>query len=511
MPGDVPALKVTGLSKTFPVTKALDSLSLELEAGGVTALLGENGSGKSTLVKILAGVQPPDPGGAIGAWGRDLGGSLTPAAARDAGLRFVHQDVGLLPEMTVADNVALGSAYLSGPMARVRPRAERARTVELLGAFGLAIDPDALAGSLSPLERTMVAVARAMASTRRGARRIVVLDEPTATLPAEEVGVLFDAIRAACADGAAVLLVTHRLPEVMALADRIAVLRDGRLVADRQLGGLGTDDLVTLMLGKELERVSAPEGERVPTRRSDLAVAVKGLSGKRLAEVDLDIYGGEILGLAGLVGSGRSELMRILAGVQGRVDGLLEVAGEPVQMRSPRDAIARGIVLVPQERRRDGCILAMKLRENLTLGNLDDVAGFGTVRRRAERRLATDMIERFGIRPPAPEQPMSLFSGGNQQKAVIARSVQRDPTVLLLDEPTQGIDIGARTEIAAILRDLRRRGTAIVLASSDDDELLELADRVAVFSRGRLVRELQGTNLTREELARATKGAEVTI
>jgi ribose transport system ATP-binding protein len=350
-----------------------------------------------------------------------------------------------------------------------------------------------------------VAIARAFGNDTTLAGRVVVLDEPTAALPGDEVARVFRAIRHARQAGAAVILVSHRLEEVLEIADDVVVLRDGRAVDARAVEGLGADDLITSMLGHELERAA---GVTVAADVDDTALLqVRDLVGARLRGVSFDVGRGEVLGVAGVVGCGRSELARVLAGVQRPRSGTVQLDGEAKQFADPHAAVVAGIVAVPQNRRRDGVLLEMTVRENLTLGDLGPVSRLGAIRGALERSEARDLIERFDIRPPSLELPLRLLSGGNQQKVAIARAVRLSPKILVLDEPTQGVDVGARSEIAQIVVALKRQGVGIVLATSDEDELLELADRVIVLDRGRLREVLHRQEITRDRLALALSGS----
>ncbi|WP_019634134.1 sugar ABC transporter ATP-binding protein [Actinomadura atramentaria] len=499
-----PALRVRGLGKTFGRNRVLSGLSFEVRAGAVTALLGENGSGKSTLVKILAGVHAPDPGDArVEAAGTPVALPLTPDRAHAAGLRFLHQDLGLVPELTVADNLALADRSGRSGLAPTRRRDERRRAAELLAPFDVAADPGAHVADLPVSERSMVAVARTFGDVPPGRPPVVFLDEPTAALAADDVARLFAAIRRLCARGAAVVLISHRLEEVLEIADHVLVLRDGRLVADRPAAGLTTATLVEDMTGRRVE-----PGRAAPAGGGDAAggvpaLSVRGLRGTRLRGVDLDLRAGEVLGLTGLVGCGRSELARIVGGAQRPRGGSVEVGGTAVRLRSPADAIARGIVGVPQDRHAHGVLLDLSVRENLTLGDLRPVTRRGAIGRAAERAEARALIEEFDIRPPDPEAALRTLSGGNQQKVALARAVRLEPRVLVLDEPSQGIDIGAREGIGRVVRRLRDAGVAVLLATSDLDELMDLADRVVVLDRGRVHATLRPADAGRDDLFHA--------
>jgi ribose transport system ATP-binding protein len=505
---DAVALSVQGVSKTFGVTRALDDVFLAFRAGQITALLGENGSGKSTLIKILAGAYTPDPGHATATVrGEGVPLPLSAEQSHRLGLRFLHQDLGLVLEASIADNVALYDGFVS-PSLALRRREERRRTAALLERFEVTADPDAIVADLSPSEQTMVAIARAFGDETRWPERVVVLDEPTAALPGDEVARVFRAIRRACRAGAAIILVSHRLDEVLEVGDRVAVLRDGRVVAEESLEGLGADDLIAMMLGHALVRAD-PDLRGGEERSHDALFRVTDLARDRVRGVSFALKAGEVLGIAGLVGSGRSELVRLLGGVQRPTAGTIGLAGETKRFSEPSEAVAAGVVTVPQNRRRDGVILEMTISENLTLGDLGAVSWKGSIRPRQERAEAQALIERFDIRPPLLALPLRLLSGGNQQKVAIARAVRLNPRVLLLDEPTQGVDVGARSEIGEIIVSLKRAGVGIVLASSDLDELLELADRVIVLDRGRVRDDLHRSEIHRDRLALALAGPEL--
>ncbi|MFJ5116697.1 sugar ABC transporter ATP-binding protein [Kitasatospora sp. NPDC088548] len=495
--GSAAALEVRGLSKSFGANRVLRDLAFALRPGAVTALLGENGSGKSTLVKVLAGVHAPD-GGELAVHGEPLALPLTPDRARAAGLRFLHQDLGLVEELTVADNLALTLRERRPALAPVNRRAEAARAAELLDAFAVAAPAGAHVADLPASQRGMLAVARVFGDV--GATPVVFLDEPTAALAADDVARLYTAVRRIAERGASVVLISHRLEEVLEVADQILVLRDGRLVADRPNQGLTVARLVEDMTG----RPPAPVDTAAPSPAAgEPVLAVRGLRGARLHGVDLELHPGEVLGVTGLVGCGRSELARIVGGSQRPAGGAVEVDGRPRTFRSAADAIAAGIVSVPQNRHLQGVILDLTVRENLTLGDLRPVSGRWAVSGARERAEARRLIEEFDIRPGDPEADVRSLSGGNQQKVALARAVRLAPRVLVLDEPSQGIDIGAREGIARVVRRLSEDGVAVLLATSDLDELMDLADRVVVLDRGRVTATVPMAGTGRAELFHA--------
>jgi ribose transport system ATP-binding protein len=506
-------LVIEALSKTFAGTKALDGVTAHFPAGKITALLGENGSGKSTLIKILAGFYHPDPGGRITVAGRDLPTPVLPSRAHDAGLRFIHQDLGLVEGLTVADNFSFVNGYGTRLVGPISGRDLRRRVQQALDRFRVDVSPRGLVSSLSPTERTMVAIARAFADDGTEPAftdRVLILDEPTAALPAHEVHTVFGALRQARAAGATVVFVSHRTDEVRELADRLVVLRDGKLTADRDLRGLGVKDIIDLILGREFEQWESKIRQTQRGVTDHVLMQCAGLRGRRLDGVDLSLHKGEILGVTGLLGCGRSELTRLITGAQAPAAGQLLLDGEPVSFSSPGAAIKAGIASVPQNRRTEGCIPAMSLRQNITLSDLGPFWRGGWLRQADERIATRSAVERFGIKPASTEKAMSKFSGGNQQKAVLAKWTRIGPRILVLDEPTQGVDVGAKQEIAQIITELADDGVGILLASSDFEELVNLCDRVIVLNRGQLVAEVPREDLTESQLTLlSTTGEEV--
>ncbi|MCC9204163.1 sugar ABC transporter ATP-binding protein [Arthrobacter sp. zg-Y769] len=507
------ALSIRGISKTFTGQRALDDVSLDIQTGKVTALLGMNGSGKSTLIKILAGVYAPDPGGSLAVRGKDLGLPLTPSAAHAAGLRFLHQDLGLVDALTIADNFALSDGFFArSSLSPVKLRKEHAHVAATLELLGIDEHPGRLVADLTPSTRTMVGIARAFqhrsgnggdagpADVDALRRNILVLDEPTASLPAHEadrVLALLDMLRS---HGGTAVYVSHRIEEVRRIADNVAVLRDGRLVADEPLGERDAAAIVSLVIGRELE---APAIRSAEEREGPVLLSTRGLSGPRLDGLDLDVHAGEIVGVTGLIGCGRSELVRLIAGAQQPAAGSMTLAGKPYAPDSAAAAIAAGVACVPQNRRRDGVVLDLGVGENLTLGRLGRYTRGPVVNRAAEKAAAEDLSRRFLVKAASLAAPVRSLSGGNQQKVVVARAASGSPLVLLLDEPSQGVDALARQEISRLLKELADDGVAILVASTDYDDFVGLADRVVVLDRGRIARELSGTDVTEDGIALA--------
>lgn len=478
-------LRVTSLVKDFPGLRALDDVSLEVRSGEVVAVLGHNGSGKSTLVKVLAGRYVPDDGTVE-----------LPASGGDeaAELHFIHQDLALVGALTAVENLNLISS------ARLRPhdsRAERRRATELVSRFGETFDVTVPVASLTPGQRAIVAIARALDGWTHP-RNVLVLDEPTESLHGAEVEVLFSAVRGLAADGAGVMFISHRLDEVLALADRVVVLRDGRVVAAEPVDGLDHDRLVELITGATPAEIEAHQPHDV---RGDPVLSVRGLRGGAIEHLDIDLHPGEVVGVAGVLGSGREAVPSLLFGAVPSHAGTFTVGGAVVLAPTPATSIRRKVAFVPGDRARHGSTAQMSARENLTLPQLRTVRGAGgAISTRRERAEAERRLAAYDVRPHRTEQRFGLFSGGNQQKIVLARWLRDDPLVLLLDEPTQGVDIGAKTTIYEAVGQAAANGTAVLVSSSDTKELLRICDRVLVLRDGRLVAELAGEALTEHRL-----------
>jgi ribose transport system ATP-binding protein len=483
------AFGATGVSKTFAASLALADFDLEVHRGEIHGLLGGNGSGKSTFIKILAGMYQADPGGTLTIRGEQhAADGWSPAAARAAGLHFVHQDLGVFPTLTVTENLALGRGFDTDPVGRIRWRASRTHAREVLARFHVHADPDMPVAALRPADRTMLAVARALQDEDEESAGILVLDEPTASLPVSEVDLLLRALRRHAEAGRTILYVSHRLSEVLSLADRVTVLRDGRKIGTRPTAGMGEGDLVQMIVGRSLDRYF-PDLPDVPDQ-ADLALQVRDLAAGPLEGIDLDVRRGEVVGVAGLLGSGRSELLRAIFGDLPRRSGEIRVGGKALALRTTAQAMRAGIALVPEDRGAEALFAALTVRENLSAATVGSYWRRLRLRHGRERRDARALIGRFGIRPGSDEPPGGTLSGGNQQKVVLARWLRREPAVLLLDEPTQGVDISARAAIYEHVRESAARGTAVLVVASDFDELAHVVDRAVVLRGGRIVAEV---------------------
>ncbi|MEO9323289.1 sugar ABC transporter ATP-binding protein [Nocardioides sp. C4-1] len=498
-PTAAPAVEIRHLTKTFGGRPALDDVSVVFEQGRITALLGQNGSGKSTLIKILAGFYEPDEGGEVSIAGESLPLPASPRDVHRRGVRFLHQDLAVVPGLSVSDNFALVEGF---PGARggalIHQRDHDARVAATLERLDVDVSPCALVGQLAPADQTMVAIARAFHEQERP---IVVLDEPTASLPESEAQKVFAALRKAIAAGGSVVYVSHRLDEVQKLADDLVVLRDGKLVAEVRSHTLSTDAIVELMLGRPVEHHTSGRGAATT---GTPVLSATGLTGARLRSVDVAVQPGEILGITGLVGCGRSELARILAGAQRPDAGELVLDGEEYAPRTPRGARRAGVGYVPQDRRAEGVIADMSVMENASLTVLSTLTRAGLVRRTDERTLVGELAERLNVRMAGVDQPLSGLSGGNQQKVLFARNAALDLKVLVLDEPSAGIDVGARAEIADLCREMAASGIGVVVGSTDFDEIADLCDRVLILNRGQVVHELHGDEITVDRITTAS-------
>ena len=495
-----PLLRMSGLSKTFPGLKALDGVSFAVGAGEVVAVVGHNGSGKSTLVKILANIYQADPGATIEV--RNASGELVADASARQGLHFIHQDLGLIDILTTIENLGLRKAAGGRDFGPVHPVAEREAARRLIARFGASFDPTIPVALLSPAERAIVAIARAMDGWS-GNENVLVLDEPTTAFHGNEVEVLFGAVRRVAAAGAGVVFISHRLDEVLGLADRVVALRDGRVVADQPASTLDHDQMVQLIAGKAVAEVQVDREDHPQAR----VLSVTGLCGEKVRDVSFELGVGEIVGVTGILGSGREELASLLFGATHRAGGSVQVMCEELVSDDTAASIDAGLAYVPADRRRGGAIMEMNVRENLTLPLMRPLRrGLGRLDARAERSETRRWIDTVGLRPPNPDQPLKLFSGGNQQKVVLAKWLRTEPRVLLLDEPTQGVDVGAKAAIYDLIVAAAGEGTGVLVCSSDTKELVSLCDRVLVLEGGRILSEIQRKNLNESLLVRAELG-----
>jgi ribose transport system ATP-binding protein len=487
------ALRVSHLSKTFPGTRALDDVSFDVLPGRIHALLGGNGSGKSTLIKILAGVYRGDPGGTISVGDVELASDHTsPEQARALGLHFVHQNPAVFPDLSVAENMAIGTGFEKTRVGSVDWRALRRRTSALLERFDIGATPDTEVRRLRPAERAMVAIARALQDQEGESTGVLVLDEPTASLPRAEVVRLMLALGRYASSGQTILFVSHRLDEVIESADSATVLRDGRLAGTLEGDDITEPKLITLIAGRALDTVF-PDMPAVPT--DEVALEVRSLAGGPLRDVSFQLKRGEVLGIAGLLGSGRSELLKMVFGAFPIRSGAVMVGGAKVNFRDIGDAMAQGIAYVPEDRGGEAVFRDQTLAENLSAAMIPTYWRGGRLRHRAVNDDARGAITKFLIRATSEQQEMSTLSGGNQQKVIVARWLRRAPKILLLDEPSQGVDVNARAEIYALVKDAVMGGCSVLLVTSDFEELARVSDRVVILAGGRITGELRSPDI----------------
>ena len=501
--GPVPVLRIDSLSKTYPGQVALDRASLQVMPGEVHALVGQNGSGKSTLIKLLGGYVQADHGSEVHLDGRRV--DLWHLGHDDRlRIRIVHQDLGLVPALSTIENLGLGRGYITGAGGRIRWRAEAARAQELLLRFGLAPDVRQPVATLTAAERAAVAIVRALQDWDGERSGLLILDEPTASLNRREVEALFREVRRVAGLGAGVLFVSHMLDEVLDLADRVTVLRDGQVVA----AGVPTDHLderalVDLIVGRSMTDLY-PTSRAVPAGRPVLEAQM--VFGITLRGVGFKVHAGEIVGVAGLVGSGRDEICGAIGGVTPRFAGKVLVDKTKV-FCSPRDSLRAGIALVPADRKGLALDPEDKLVDHVPLPRLGPLQGRVRLHHGDQRTAVAEWVRELDVQPPLLDRRMAKFSGGNQQKAVLARWLRTEPKVLLLDEPTQGVDVGAKAAIYRRIVESAAEGLAVLIASSDAEELVHLCDRVIVLRAGMASAELEGPNLTEERLVAETLGA----
>lgn len=497
-----PFLSLFGVGKTYPGVVALEDLSIDILPGEVIGIVGENGAGKSTLMKIFGGVIAPDKG-TIMLDGEELR-SLTVESSIASGIAFVHQELNLFDNLDVAANIFLGREPLkAGPFRLVDRNRLRDMVTPLLKRVGAHFSADTPVASLSLAEQQLVEIAKALSINAR----LVIFDEPTSSLPLAETERLLGIIKSLKADGISVIFISHRLHEVEHVADRVVVLRDGRLVGTLAKSDIGHDQMVKLMIGRVLAaRTAKPQ-------RAPGSVALKA-SGVRTAAypgrpVDLDIRYGEIMGLAGLVGSGRTELARVLFGIDRSYGGAVVQDGQEILIRSARDAVARGIFLVPEDRKRNGILLDLPIAQNITLADLPKLASSFMLSAARETAAAEKQRVRLGIKAPSVATRTGTLSGGNQQKVVLAKWLSMSPKVMIFDEPTRGIDIGAKNEIYGLMRALADSGVAILMISSDMEEVIGVSDRIAVMHEGQIAGILEEDEFSQENVLLLAVGKRV--
>jgi ribose transport system ATP-binding protein len=507
-PSPAPVLSVRGLSKSFGGAQALRDVALTVRPGEVHGLLGENGSGKSTLIKILAGFHDPDDG-ELEMSGEPVKLPLAPGQFRELGMSFVHQDLGLVPSLSVVENLRIGELAASRRQLHISWGKERRRARETFERFGqVSLPPEARVADLLPVERALLAIVRAVEGIREvteardGHRGLLVLDEPTVFLPRTGIERLFALVREITATGASVLFVSHDLDEVMEITDRVTVLRDGRVVGTVDTREATESKLVELIIGRGLEQLVTEHHD--PTKRT-VAASIRGLSGGMVEDFSVELHEGEVLGLTGLVGSGFEEIPYLVFGAERAEKGELIIGNVPhaLHAMSPQRALELGMAMLPADRQRDGAVGSLSVGENMMLQVVEGYYERLRLNRGRLQRDAGVLCRQYDVRPANPRAAYQSLSGGNQQKALLAKWLQMDPALLLLHEPTQGVDVGARQQIFSLIRDAAERRHTVVCASSDYEQLSTVCDRVLIFGRGRVVSELVGQNVTKDRITQA--------
>ena len=485
-------VSMKNIVKTFPGVKALDNVNFELRSGEVMALLGENGAGKSTLMKILSGVYTKD-SGTMTIFGKEYD-NLTPKQAQAAGVAIIHQELNMCRHLSVAENMFLGREKVKGIV--LKNSEMEAEAAGILGDLKIDIDPRQMVGDLPVSKQQMVEIAKALSIHAK----VLIMDEPTSSLTAKEIDELFRIIRKLKADGCGIVYISHRLEELQAIVDRVTIMRDGQYITDGIFKEMTMDKIIANMVGREIKeqfpRVSCEKGKKI--------FEVKNLNaGKLVRNINFSLYEGEIVGFAGLMGAGRTETTRAIFGVDQKTEGQIFLDGTEVKINCPMDAIKAGIVLAPEDRKKDGLCTKLSIRHNMALPNLDLLCnGLGVISSSKEDKLCEDAVKNLMIKTPTVEVNAANLSGGNQQKVVVGKWLARNSRVVIFDEPTRGIDVGAKVEIYNLMNKLKQEGIAVMFVSSEMPEVLGIADRVIVMCDGRITGEVMARETTQNEVLR---------
>lgn len=483
-------LKADNITVQFPGVKALDHVQLHIRKGTVHALMGENGAGKSTLMKVLIGINHPESGGSILFKGQPLK-LASPHDALSNGIAMIHQELSPIPEMTVAENIYLGREDMRGPF--INQRANIRRTEDLLKRLNIPVRATEKMKNLSMANTQMIEIAKAISYNAD----LVIMDEPTSAITEVEVRHLFQMIADMKAQGISIIYITHKMDEVFEIADDVTILRDGQFIDSKPASELNKDTLINLMVGRELSNIYQKKKAEI----GDPILSIRNFTrGNEFHDVSFDVHRGEIVGMAGLMGAGRSELMMSLFGVTRHETGEIYLNGEKVDIRSPKDAIRHKIAFLTEDRKLTGLYLILSVQENITMASMDQFIGGGLLKHRKITDTCNKEIEKFNIRTPSIHQRVELLSGGNQQKVLLSRWMLTDPDILILDEPTRGIDIGAKSEIYRLMSDLAQQGKAIIMISSELPEIIGMSDRVVVMHEGKVTGILDAAEATQERL-----------
>ncbi|OOH87703.1 ribose ABC transporter ATP-binding protein RbsA [Pasteurellaceae bacterium 15-036681] len=488
-------LKISGIDKAFPGVQALKNACLNVYAGRAMALMGENGAGKSTLMKILTGIYQRDVG-TIEYLGQQVK-FANPKASQEAGLSIIHQELNVLGNLSIAENIFLGREFTHS-WGGIDWRKMYAESDRLLARLGVTHSSRKLTSELSIGERQMVEIAKALSFESK----VIVMDEPTDALTDTETDALFAVIRELKTEGHGIVYISHRIKEIFEICDDVTVLRDGQFIGERAVADLNEDELIEMMVGRKLEdqypHIEVPQG--------DIRLAVKNLTGSGVNDVSFELRSGEILGFSGLMGAGRTELMKVLYGALPHSAGTVQLSGKEISNRSSQDGLSNGIVYISEDRKGDGLILGMSVKENMSLTALEYFSKLGRIDKAQEQMTVGDFIKLFNIKTPSPEKIIGELSGGNQQKVAIAKGLMTLPKVLILDEPTRGVDVWAKKEIYQLINKFKADGLSIILVSSDMPEVLGMSDRILVMREGKISGEFSRQDATQEKLLAAAIG-----
>ncbi len=493
-----PFIEMTGIDKSFSGNQVLSNVNFEVRRGEIHALMGENGAGKSTLIKVLTGIHQCD-SGVVKIDGQEVSFN-NPKESEEKGLIVIHQELNIIPHLTVAENMFLGKELTYGKTGIMNKKAMKKQTVQSLKRLGVTnIHPDETAGNLSVGQQQMVEIARAIATDAR----LVVMDEPTAALTDREIESLFKVVDSLKKQGVSIIYISHRMEEIFNICDRITILRDGTYIGTENIAETSFEAIVKMMVGREL-------GEQFPERSNstgDVIFEVSNLARSGyFQDVSFDVKQGEILGVAGLMGAGRSEVMEVIFGFRKKDNGSIKLNGKDLTIKHPRDAVEAGIGFITEDRKSKGLVIDASIRENIALTNLKTISGGGIISGSKENKMVVDLIKRLHVRTTGGGQEVKSLSGGNQQKVVIAKWLGINPKVLILDEPTRGVDVGAKKEIYTIMNELTERGVAIIMISSELPEVLGVSDRVMVMHEGKVTAFLDRDEADQESIMTAATG-----
>lgn len=484
-------VKMEHIYKGFPGVQALDDVSFRLKAGEVMALLGENGAGKSTLVKVLSGVYARD-GGKIELFGKEIHGDLTPKHAQELGVAIIHQELNLCPHLTVAENIFLGRELNRGGVLSNHEMTKQTKAV--LQRLKIDIDPGQIVGKLAVSKQQMVEIARALSVNAK----MLIMDEPTSALTSKEIDELFSIIRKLREEGHGIIYISHRLDELQHIVDSVTIMRDGRFIKESSFHDITMEEIIANMVGREIKN----KYPRIECERGKKLLEVKNLNaGRMVRNINFDVYEGEIVGIAGLMGAGRTEMTRALFGVDHKDSGEIILESQPIVINKPMDAISKGVVLAPEDRKKDGLCTKLSVRENIALPNLDTLCNrLSVVNRKKEKEVVDKAVSNLSIRLPNSEVDAGSLSGGNQQKVVVAKWLARNSKVVIFDEPTRGIDVAAKVEIYQLMNELKKDGLGVLFVSSEMPEILGISDRILIMCDGLITGELDIKEATQNKI-----------